>query len=240
MIFYPRRGAGFAIRRRTLPTAVRLPRADCPRLAVEWRWVIPLSDSEWTRIAQCSGLPDEARPRIETIIELYKKLKGSRPEQRPFETRDQFNRVEELARELGQELRLLTSNDAAVRAFIVALHPENRLAALLGSKEYIDDARQKLEETIRQTEWLLEGCAHVELTPSEKGPHTRDAYWLVDALDSVLEEFTGEHISRSGKRTSTREYITAVVEIADPTIGPGTIDEAMKKCISRLRGEESR
>jgi hypothetical protein len=209
-------------------------------LAVGWRWVIPLSDSEWTRIAQPSELPDEARPQIETLIEHYKKQKGWRPEP-PFETRYQFNRIEKLARELGHELRLLTSNNDAMRAFIAAIHPENRLAALLIIKEYVDDTRQKLEATIGQIEALAGWCADPEILPSERGPHTRPVYLLVDGLDLVLAEFTDKHISRSRKKTSrSREYIAAVVEIADPTIGPGTIEEAMKECISRRRGGEGR
>jgi hypothetical protein len=36
MIFYPRRGAGFAIRRRTLPTAVRLCPAPTPCVGGGW------------------------------------------------------------------------------------------------------------------------------------------------------------------------------------------------------------
>jgi hypothetical protein len=206
---------------------------------VEWRWVIPLSDSEWTRIAQCSKLPNEARPRIEILIEHYKKQKGSTLGQQSAKTRDRFLRVEKLARKLGHELRLLTSNDDAMRVFTAAFHP--KLFALLMVKEYVDDARQKLEATIDQIEALAGWCADPEIPSSEFGPNTRAVYWLVVGLDWVLAEFTGEHISRSRKRTSrSREYIAAVVGIADPTIGPGTIEEAMKECISGRRGGESR
>jgi hypothetical protein len=57
------------------------------------------------------------------------------------------------------------------------------------------------------------------------------AYFLVNRLNEVLERFTGTAITRSTKRPDTVEYVKAVCRIADPSVGDGTIIEAVKKAI---------
>jgi hypothetical protein len=56
---------------------------------------------------------------------------------------------------------------------------------------------------------------------------------LVSELSGIRREFSGKLVSRSYKNAASREYITYVCVLADPEIGPGTIEEAMKRTIQR-------
>jgi hypothetical protein len=65
------------------------------------------------------------------------------------------------------------------------------------------------------------------------GPKAGNVYWLVGNLDGIREQFTGKKITRSYKDELSKEFITYVCRIADPGIGDGTIDKAMKARITR-------
>lgn len=60
----------------------------------------------------------------------------------------------------------------------------------------------------------------------KRGPKAGNVYWLVGNLDGIREQFTGKKITRSYK--GEVEYIKCVCKIADPDIGPGTIDRAIR------------
>jgi len=73
-----------------------------------------------------------------------------------------------------------------------------------------------------------------DIEVGKTGPGTGDAYKLVATLDGIRRECTGRKITRSQKCTdSSRDYIEAVFRIADPEIGPGTIERAMERTIAR-------
>jgi hypothetical protein len=101
---------------------------------------------------------------------------------------------------------------------------------------------EKERSSLRQIEIELHGHvgqlkdrqARKYLYGSKSGPETRDAYILVSLLDGIRAEYTGRRIRRSTKSNDTsREFITAVCHIADPAIGSGTIERAMKRVINR-------
>jgi len=56
--------------------------------------------------------------------------------------------------------------------------------------------------------------------------------FLVTELDRILIRFTDKKITRSTKRPATRQYVEVVCKIADPKIGRGSIDAAMKRQIA--------
>jgi hypothetical protein len=75
-----------------------------------------------------------------------------------------------------------------------------------------------------------------DIQGGKTGQNTGDAYFLVKTLDGIRHEFTGKTIARSDKRRDTsRDYIATVFKIADPEIGAGTIDKAMKNAITTRR-----
>jgi hypothetical protein len=74
-------------------------------------------------------------------------------------------------------------------------------------------------------------------TCSKPGAKTGEDYILVAYLIGLAARFGGKEIRRSKKRNDTSmEYVKYVCAIADPSIGRGTIENAMKY-YSRRRGQ---
>ena len=163
------------------------------------------------------------------MIKTYRDMKTRRATYRSSEkTRDQLNKANKCALVLRTELHRLNKNNRALSALAAAMHPNNALAVLVNNS----DARRRLEAAshdISALTWWFRS-AHNQVGWAKPGPHTKDAYWLVESLDRILENFTGKRISRSYKSTSA-DYVRKIIKIADPEIGSGTIDAAMKACI---------
>jgi hypothetical protein len=92
---------------------------------------------------------------------------------------------------------------------------------------------QVLDVVLRLPKWLLVAAHRVEA--DKGGPKAGSAYWLVGNLDGIREQFTGKRITRSYKDDLTKRYVTYVCRIADPDIGSGTIERAMKARIEKRR-----
>jgi hypothetical protein len=80
----------------------------------------------------------------------------------------------------------------------------------------------------------LVGCLQRALDEVEDMPRGWNVGWLVAALDEARKRYTGENIVRSAKDESSREYITTVCHIADPSIQRGTIEGAMRERIKNI------
>ncbi len=52
--------------------------------------------------------------------------------------------------------------------------------------------------------------------------------FFVEAIIDVIEEYIGAKVKRSSKRGTPADVVHKIVEIMDPAIGKGTIDEALK------------
>jgi len=61
----------------------------------------------------------------------------------------------------------------------------------------------------------------------KRGPKTKSREF-VEAIIQVVEAYTGGKVERSNKRDATAAVVQKIVEIMDPAIGGGTIDEALK------------
>jgi hypothetical protein len=196
---------------------------------------MPVNDAEWKRIAKSLKLPDEACPEYESIIAGYHRTKAWLPSRLPTakiaaETRDQFTGTQETARKLRQQLFALRANSHAVFAWAAARYPNNKIAAILTSN--INDTRLELETFVDQIEALAARCGNArgQVAGPKRGPHTLHAYLLVDALDEFVEKHTGRRIDRS---KAVKYFVFETFKIADPKIGNGTIDGAMRSRISQ-------
>jgi len=101
------------------------------------------------------------------------------------------------------------------------------ITGLDGQRRYL----QVLDVVQRLPEWLRVAARRVKA--DKRGPKTRNVYWLVGNLDGIRSHFTGKKITRSYKDDASKQYITYVCRIADPDIGDGTIEKAMKDRIKR-------
>jgi hypothetical protein len=181
-----------------------------------------LTDDQRSEISRLSGIPEhnaDAWAMIEVSIGLYRRRKILWDRAMlPAEIRIG---LEDLSREcVNLRERLWTLIDRARPRYALSFSEE--LTAL-----------RKLEAQFL----IMAGDIEVGQT----GPGTGDAYILVNRLDGIRRECTGRKITRSQKRAdSSRDYIEAVFRIADPEIGPGTIERAMKRSIAAQQNRDSR
>ena len=63
----------------------------------------------------------------------------------------------------------------------------------------------------------------------------KNQLYLVSNLDAILFGYTRKHINRSYKKSELYNYIKTCFMLADPSIGPGSIDDAMRALVKERR-----
>jgi hypothetical protein len=174
-----------------------------------------LTDDQRNEISRLSGIPKdhpEAWPMIETAIGLYRRRKVLwEHAMLPTEIRKEFKDLSHACWTMQERLRRLVDRQPPVYELSFT------------------DGLTSLRKLELQFYFMSQ-----DIEDGKTGPDTEDAYILVGMLDGIRREFTGRKLTRSEKRTdSSRDYIKAVFRIADPQIGPGTIERAMKDVITR-------
>jgi hypothetical protein len=196
---------------------------------------VVLTDKQWEQVVRFSGLPPEARVDIGRAIALYRCVIPYRPS----ETRAKLEKLSKDALTLCDALKELHDHGYSRLVLTLALEPSQPFETAGGQQL----ARRRLAAITRElqglAEWLRAARDRVARgRPGARGRATLIAL-LVSELDRILERFTRKHIMRSDKKsTPGRQYVEAVCKIADPTIGRGSIDGAMKRQIA-LRGKIS-
>jgi len=186
-----------------------------------------LTNAQWRKISNLSSIPksmDEAREAIETALGMFLQFKAkellreSAPEIRK-ELRDIAKDTRNLYRRLSN---LLSRRDAYI-------------ASSVASQRLTQEAEQDLShlrDVLLHAPKRLLIAAHW-VKDEKRGPKAEYIYRLVGDLDGIREHFTGKKITRSYKDSESREYITYVCKIADPTVGKGTIGNAMRDRITK-------
>jgi hypothetical protein len=172
---------------------------------------------QWARICRLSGIPasaDEARRDIEILVGIFRQERADdlQPQISPPDIRKELWELAEIARSMYNRLFHLTDSRTAHEA--LTLHEPQRLS-------------QTLTLLSKLPKWFLVASHRVENRP--RGPKTQNVYWLIGNLDAIRKQWTGRRITRSSKRTDgSRDFIKYVCSIADPHIGTGTVERAMK------------
>jgi hypothetical protein len=185
---------------------------------------VEITDEQWDQIVKVSGLPPEARAHIARAIALYRCM----PDYQPSKIRATLKQLSKDTQALCQSLRQLDDN----------AHAQVVLTITLGSASPDEQlARQRSASIQRELQVLAEwlNAAGDRVVKGRPGARTRAMLTalIVSELDRILEQFTGTNIARSDKADRPgRQYVQAVCKIADPKIGAGSIDAAMKKRIS--------
>jgi hypothetical protein len=217
----------------------------------------PLTDEQWKEAAKLSGIPEtaeEARHDIETTIGIFRQFQAGDLGQVPSaKIREELDALADAATDLHDRLSKLAKVRDAYTALTGApsLHspysPLDRLTDFAGphqsehlpssvqSMRGLDGQRrlsQVLDVLLRLPKWLLV-AKHRGVAAAKRGPKAENVYWLVGNLDGIRKQFTGKKITRSYKDDLSKGYITYVCRIADPDIGDGTIDKAMRARIKR-------
>ena len=190
----------------------------------------PLTDEQWKMTAKLSGIAegaDDARHDIETTIGIFRAMQASDLDRvTPAEIRKQLEALAKLAHDLNSGFSKLLDEPDAYTA-LIDLDEHRRSSDVL-------DARRLSEvlDVLSYLDWLLPDALR-GVEGGKRGPKAKNIYWLVGNLDGIREQFTGKKITRSYKDDLSKEYISYVCRIADPDIGDGTIEKAMKDRIKR-------
>jgi hypothetical protein len=200
----------------------------------DWELILPgephtLSDAQWSDIARYSGLPPDGRLLIGKAIALFREVeKAGR-----FTSSQTRRQLRELRKEtLGVHAKLVEvmANPHAHFALTVPIakpgtRPEPRLQAQRRLEGHLDNLQ-------RLARWFELAADRVDAMKPGANRKAMNVHWLVGMLDTILKEHTGRKISRSNKRhNTTRDYVSAVLKIADPKIRRGTIGRAMQEQI---------
>jgi hypothetical protein len=182
-----------------------------------------LTDEQWRETAKLSGIPegaDDARHHIETTIGIFRESQATDLGQvTPAEIRKELEALAARAQDLYDRLSKLVEVQDAYTALTGGLDGQRRLS-------------QVLDVLLTLPKWLLV-AKYRGVEAKKRGPKAQNVYWLVGNLDGIREHFTGKEITRSYKDDASKKYITYVCRIADPDIGDGTIEKAMKDRIKR-------
>jgi hypothetical protein len=193
-----------------------------------------LTDEQWAEIFRYSGLPSEARSEIERVIGEYRHFRANNARRpTPHHMRTYFKGLRNDILALRNQLKMINIFDATFIGFERPGGPTRRPGVRFEGRDLCENAIHALGSLAR---WCQGAGDEIFVPPRGSAREARSIHWLISALDSTREEYTGNKISRSRKWPDTsREYITSACQIADPTISPGSIENAMKKRITEKR-----
>lgn len=206
-----------------------------------------LTDEQWIEIVSHSKLPDEARPSVEGVIAHYRRMQariGTR--KTPSDLREELEALRKNTESLLTRFgTFLTDPDAffalAFRQSSPTGWPQG--AGPVSQAVAWDQLSSAGHQLRRLADWLA--VARDCVRPGKPGTNARQsepAYVLAELLNETLERWTGKTLTRSSKKPDTTKFVEAVCKIADPDIGSGTIEEAIKRQIKydRARGKVER
>ena len=197
--------------------------------------IFRFTNSQWREIEKYSGLPSKARGDVEACVGLFRHFQAviaARATQ--AELRKEINNLHRNAVRLLEDLKGLSPYAVAILWSPEEIVPDWADPRLDETKPPRLEAA--ISEVTQLVRWFRFATFQVRRKP---GPTPENVRYLVGELDNILAQYTGRRISRSYKST-TAAFVQMVCKIAELTVGPGTIDAAMKHCIThrgRIHGE---
>jgi hypothetical protein len=181
-----------------------------------------LTDQQWKKVVVLAGIPaaeNEARRDIEIALGLYREFQMTDQERIPAAViRKRFRAIADSASNLYDDLSALVRDQQAYEA-------------IAGIR--VDPTFRQILETLMRLPKRCTIAAH-RVEGGKRGPQADNIYWLIGNLDGIRKQWAGKRITRSYKDEDSRNYIKYLCSIADPAIGDGTIDNAMKKRIGAV------
>jgi len=190
------------------------------------------TDDQWRQIERLSGLPSKAREDVETRVGLFRHCQAvtaTRPSQ--AELRQELGDLHRDAVRLQKRLEELSPWAKQIFWSPDELMPDWEDPRL--SKTKPPRLKAAISAVTQLVRWFQFATPQARRQPGPNPENVRD---LVNELDEILARYTGRHITRSYKSTAA-DYVTAICKIADPTLGAGTIEAAMKGCISARKSD---
>lgn len=206
------------------------------RPGADFRDRVRLTDEQFTAILKtvpfkwhANDLPNRHRHFrmvVESAMSSYFESKHNHNWPKPREIKAALRPVTEASRVLHKALLDLDSHSISYleRSAIA----EQRIAGLVPPHPRLCDMALEINTYAK--------AAERRIPPARRGRKFNHAlYFLVDTLSMIWEVDTGKKFTRSRKRGGSVDFVTAVVTLVDPSIGPGAIDLAMKQLIKDQR-----
>jgi hypothetical protein len=188
-----------------------------------------LSDRQWAEIASTvDGLPSEARDLIERQVWFFQQSRGHRARS---EIIADLQEIEAQAAALSKSLNELPLDVLWALTDAGGNSPTVRRDAPI----LLEKKKRNIEE---MRKWAFTAQARYPKQHRSPSKNPDNLRALVSGLDAILFEFTGKHVTRSEKRGSSLFFVRLVVRAAEPSVGDGSIDEAIKRL--RYYGENGR
>lgn len=190
-----------------------------------------LTSEQWQDIKEKSHLPDEARDQIEQAIIFYRICKSTIGGKSPAQIKKNLKNLTIQAKKLDASLKDLADQTLAMVVLSSIQNPQTiQPYNPASASERIAELQRHLADL---SDWIQDG--HNKLGNWRPGAGQRKILLtlFIHSLDGIYLEFRGEHIKRTTKeKANATDYIRAVCRVADPKIGNGSIDEAMKTIIT--------
>jgi hypothetical protein len=195
----------------------------------------PVTNEQWSAIAG-PDLPADARPYIARAITLYTIVNNAHAASAtPADTRRLTGLGAEQAKSLAHVLEKISSNPRAIVGLRLASGEQSRSPPVQPvSAEGLRNAVATLNDL---STWLASGSR--KIAGGRAGAHERSLIinLFVSTLRDIYFHFTGRDFSRATKGKHTpRDFVCAVFKIADPSVRPAQIEEALKRQV-KARGE---
>jgi hypothetical protein len=167
-----------------------------------------ISDPEWIRLKELSGLPDIARAEIDDVVRFYRKY---RPIEEswlpPASLRDQLVRWRDKIEEARSSILHLAHNPQSYGALWFVL----------------EDSFSTVDEFIAETgERLAELSSHLDaaskaLPLKKQKPDNKTLWVAINAINGFLFIHTRQTLKGKGSKKK-RSFAYEILKIADPTI----------------------
>jgi hypothetical protein len=200
-----------------------------------------ISDEEWNKIVELSGLPPEARSELQDYIGFYRKLhRDAHTEYRNLWKKlvDARNKEEMSLK----RLEALISNPKFFDALAIGLEDQTNIF-----DEELGCIRDWLKQCCEQKKQLVDWYekALPRLHRRQRGPRTSSLFNLIRLLNRLLKKYTGERITLAtlpkGKRNPFN-YVWEVCQIAEPKLdreqGMKKVAEIVRRVVTEDLGSE--
>jgi hypothetical protein len=185
----------------------------------------PLKEKDWLLISRPVQLKKDAKPYIEWSIGIYQcfsRFEGPRPSKVKARIRGLITRVDALLASLRSNIWVIFS---ALTDDINTGTGKFDQTPRLDTCRLLDEKIAELEKLHNLLLVAQDRVARARPGPSFAAMNIRD---LVRDLSKVLEEYSDFRFERSDLIIS---FVEAVCRVANPNIGSGSIDEAMKRVV---------
>jgi len=199
---------------------------------------VTISDTEWSEIAQLTAFPAEARGHLEWAITRYRASTTTvRPDFTAKATRSALTDLYRRLNQLQEDLETLRVNPRALVALTLAHGSGDAFLQAMNDQTSNSRLAAAKSQIACLADWFATAEKNIAKGPAGARANAMCIQFLIRNLDEIHQRFRGTAITRStkGPRTS-RDFIITACRIADPAIGPGSIDDAMKRQIKSHGG----